>query len=404
MTQSLAIGPAERRWASTAPARRLDALLERAVTRDSVPGVVAVVTGAEGLRYEGAAGRLRAKDGAPATADTMFRWASMTKAVTSVAALQLVERGDLDLDTEVASLLPAHGELPVLDGFDGATPRLRPARSRATVRHLLTHTAGHAYPWAHADLCRYHQLTGTPNILTGRRAALAAPLVADPGTGWQYGTSTDWLGLLVEAVSGRDLATHLCQSVLAPLGATDTTFHPTARQWESVMAVHQRTPDGRLRQGGVDLSRAAEFAAGGQGLYGSARAFARFMQALLRGGELGGARILRPETAALLFRDHLGRMPLPGAIRSSMPELMNDLPAFPFRQGWGLAFHLVLEDVPGMRRAGSGDWAGLFNSYYWVDPTSGVAGALFTQVLPFFDTRVVELALEVEKATFQGFV
>ncbi|HET6147379.1 MAG TPA: serine hydrolase domain-containing protein [Polyangia bacterium] len=363
-----------------------------------------MVTGPEGLRYQGTAGRLLVHDGVPATADTMFRWASMTKAITSVAALQLIERGVLDLDTEVASLLPAHGELPVLDGFDGATPRLRPARSRATLRHLLTHTAGHAYPWAHADLFRYHQVTGTPHILSGRRAALAAPLVADPGTGWQYGASTDWLGLLVEAVSGRDLASYLSEFVLAPLGATDATFEPTARQLESVMAIHQRTRDGRLHRSGVDLPRAAEFAAGGQGLYGSARSFARFMQALLRGGELAGARILQPETATGLFRDQLGNTPLPGAIRSSMPELMNDLPPFPFRQGWSLAFHLVLEDVPGMRRAGSGDWAGLFNSYYWIDPGARVAGALFTQVLPFFDARVVELALELEKATYQGLV
>jgi CubicO group peptidase (beta-lactamase class C family) len=178
---------------------------------------------------------------------------------------------------------------------------------------------------------------------------------------------------------------------------TDTTFTPTDAQRERLMEIHDRTPDGGLRLSEIEILEEPELAFGGEGAYSTAGDYMRFLRTLLRGGELDGTRILEPETVALMFSDHLEGAQLPEVMASAIPELTNDVPSTPFRQGWGLGLHLLLEDVPGMRRAGSGDWAGLFNCYYWVDPATGIAAGIFTQLLPFFDARMVETLLQFEQ-------
>jgi CubicO group peptidase (beta-lactamase class C family) len=378
----------------------IDELLERAVSDNVVPGVVAVAGDRDGTLYEGAFGRLRVGGDQPARTDTVIRIASMTKAITSVAALQLIERGSLELEQPVADVVPAFAALQVLDGFDGEEPRLRAPVRAATVRHLLTHTSGLAYWFSNADALRYHALAGIPDPTTGMRAFLEMPLMTDPGTRWEYGTSTDWLGQVVEAVSGRDLGRYCDEEIFAPLRMVDATFRPTDEQRARTMALHARTPDGGLDLAPIEPPDEPEFDAGGGGALATAPDYLRFMRALLRGGELDGERILRPETVELAFSNHLDGLPLPEVMRSTVPEISNDVPSLPVSQGFGLGFHLVLEDLPGMRRAGSGDWAGLFNCYYWIDRTTGVAGALLTAVLPFFDAGIVAAALGFEGALY----
>jgi CubicO group peptidase (beta-lactamase class C family) len=317
----------------------------------------------------------------------------MTKALTSAAALQLVEQGRLELGQTVASALPAFGELQLLEGFDGDQPRLRKLSREPTIQHLLTHTSGLSYWFSNPDLLRWHEVTGAPDPFTGLRRCLDVPLVAEPGERWEYGVNTAWLGLVVEAVSGQPLEAYLTEHVFTPLGMSDATFTPGAAQRERLMDVHQRTADGGLERSEFDMPAEPELAFGGEGAYATAGDYMRFLRALLRGGELDGARILRPETVDLMFTDHLEGAPLPEVMTSAIPELTNDVPSLPCKQGWGLGLHLVLEDLPGMRRAGTGDWAGLFNSYYWVDRTSGITAAIFTQLLPFFDGRIVETVL-----------
>jgi methyl acetate hydrolase len=379
----------------------IEALLEGAVGDGALPGVIAVAGDRDGTLYEGAFGGLSVDGDAPARADTMLAIMSMTKAITSVAALQLIERGSIQLEQPVADLLPAFGKLQVLDGFDGETPRLRPPARQATIRQLLTHTAGLGYWFNDADLLRYYELGGIPDPLTCRRAALDdVPLIADPGTRWQYGMNIDWLGQVVEAVSGQNLAAYCEQHIFAPLGMTDATFSPSEEQRARMMALHARTPAGGLTLSSIELPREPEFYSGGAGAYATAGDYLRFMRALLRGGELDGKRVLAPETVELAFSDHLDGAPLPEIMRSTVPELINDIPSVPLRQGWGLGFHLLLEDIPGMRRAGSGDWVGLFNCYYWIDRATGVAGALLTQVLPFYDLGVLQTAIGFEAAVY----
>lgn len=379
----------------------IDELLEGAVSAGALAGVVAVVGSREGTLYEGAYGRLSVDGDAQAQPDTMLAIMSMTKAITSVAALQLIERGSLELEQPVADVLPAFARLQVLEGFDGDTPRLRPPASQATIRQLLTHTAGLGYWFIDADLLRYHELAGINPVGFERTSLYDVPLIADPGTRWEYGTNTDWLGQVIEAVSGKDLAAYCTEHIFVPLQMSDATFSPSEQQRARIMAVHARTSPGCLAPSPLEAPSDPEFFSGGSGAYATAGDYLRFMRALLRGGELDGGRILSPETVELAFSDHLHGAPLPTIMHSQVPELSNDVPAWPgLRQGWGLGFHLVLEDLPGMRRAGTGDWAGLLNCYYWIDRASGITGALMTQVLPFFDAGVVQATLGFESAVY----
>jgi len=382
----------------------IDGLLAETVERGVVPGIAAVVAGPDGIRDVAVAGVLRAGGCHEVRGDTLFRLMSLTKALTTVAALQLVEQGRLRLEQQVASVLPEFAELAVLEGFDGDVPVVRPPVRPATIRQLLSHTSGLGYAFSHADLRRYLEVTGTPDAISGRLDAIAIPLVADPGTAWSYGVSTDWLGRVVEACSGQDLAPYLHEHVLGPLGMGDTTFAPTDEQRGRLMAVHRRTPDGRLVVDDFALPADPDFAAGGHGAYGTVVDYGRLLAALLGGGALDGVRILARETVDLALRDHLDGLSLPTLMRSTMPELAHDVVAPPFRQGWGLGFHLTLEDVPGMRRAGTGDWSGLMNCFYWLDRATGVAAVWCTQLLPFFDAGVVDAVTRFEQAVYDDHV
>ncbi len=380
----------------------IDGVLESAVAQGALPGVIAVVGDRDGTVYERAFGLLSVDGDRPCRLDTMLALASLTKAITGVAALQLIEQGRLALDQPVASVLPAFGNLQVLDGFDGDTPRLRAPASQATIGQLLTHTSGLGYWFTSAELLRYHQLEAIPDPLTGRRAALErVPLLADPGGAWIYGTSTDWLGQVIEALSGQDLAAYCSAHIFAPLGMSDTTFTPSSEQRARMMALHARADDGGLSISPIRLPSEPEFLSGGGGAYSTAQDYLRFTRALLRGGELDGERILRPETVELLFTDRLNGLELPDVTPSAVAELSNDVPSLKgVRQGFGLGLHVLLEHIPGRRRAGTGDWAGLFNCYYWIDRATGVAAALLTQVLPFFDERIVKAMLAFNGAVF----
>ncbi len=380
---------------------RIDEVLEQAAAQQVVPGVVALAGDRDGTVYEGAFGQTSVADGGTAVTPQTFFWiASMTKAMVSAAALRLIERDVIELDQPVADVLPAFGELQVLEGFDGDEPRLRAPKSHATMRHLLTHTSGASYFFSNEDVLRYHEYSGIPSPIAGKVAMLQMPLVADPGTRWEYGTSTDWLGQVVEKVSGKDLETYCREHIFGPLGMADTTFIPADQQAARAMAMHARAPDGGLVEFPLPEPEEPDFLSGGGGASSTGPDYLRFLRALLRGGELDGERILRPETVDLALQDHLGGVALPELIKTAAPEFSNDVPAWPVKCGWGLGFQLVLEDMEGMRRAGTGFWAGLSNCYFWLDRTSGIAGVFLTQVLPYFDERIVDTALGFEQAVY----
>ncbi|HZD65521.1 MAG TPA: serine hydrolase domain-containing protein [Acidimicrobiales bacterium] len=382
--------------AVTMDTARIDRVLA-AATRE-VPGVVAVAADDRGVCYEGAFGRANVDTDAAMTPDAMFRIASMTKVVTSVAAAQLVERGDLDLDAPVGSILPAFDRLDVLEGFDGDTPRLRRPASRATVRQLMTHTSGLPYWIWDADASRYLDLTGVPTPTTGLRSCFQTPLRFDPGTRFQYGISTDWLGQVVEAVSGQTLDAYFTRNVFEPLGMDDTVVKMSDAQRERSVPVHARRPDGSFAVTGFDWEQDPEFWPGGHCLYTTAGDFLALQRALLARGTLGRTRILGAETVDQMLANHIGELAVT-PFATAHPELSTDVDLGPDR-AWGLGFLLTTREAPGYRSAGSGGWAGLFNSYFWVDPARRVTAAVHMQFLPFYDDRAVRLATDFEQALY----
>ena len=365
------------------------ALLDGAVAKGAVHGIAALVVDRNGALFHHAAGEAHER--------TLFRNASMTKAVATTGALQLVEQGRLDLDATVASILPEFGQLQLLEGFDGDTPRLRAPASQATVRQLMTHTAGLGYFFSNEKLLRYLALTGEPSPLSGEKRSLSVPMVNDPGTAWEYGVNTDWLGLVVEKITGQSLGSYLQQHVYGPLGMSDSSFAPSAEQRARLLRVMQRQADGTLVPSLYDLPLSSEWDAAGHGSYGTIQDYGRFVTAWLN----DGAGVLKPATAQMALHNHIGNIPLPEMMKSAVPDLSNDVPGLPVPQNWGLGFHLTQADLPGMRSRGTADWAGLFNSYYWIDRNKGIGGVLMTQLLPFFDMPVIETLMGFEMAVYQ---
>jgi len=377
----------------------IDEVLQNAVARGDVPGVVAMAAGDAGPIYEGAAGVREAGSDDPITADTMLRIASMTKMVTTVAALQLVEQGNLDLDEPVAKYRPEFAELQVLEGFDGDTPKLRAPATQATVRHLATHTSGLSYWFWNADVDRYEQLTGVPNILPGSNDAFQAPLVADPGTTYEYGINTDWLGKVVEAVSGQSLADYFEEHITGPLGMTNTTRLMSDEQRANSTPIHMRGEDGAWMATDIDWAQEPEFWGGGHFLYSTPRDYLRFQRMLLGGGTLEGVQILEGSSVDDAFRNHIGELFFPPHITTAHPELSADADLGPGLK-FGLGLLLNEEQEPGMRAAGSGAWAGLFNTHFWVDPKSRVTGSIFSQTLPFIEPPVLQIYVDFEQALY----
>jgi CubicO group peptidase (beta-lactamase class C family) len=382
------------------PLAGVDAALSRAAEAKEVPGVVALAATDTGIMYEGAFGLRDIVDGPSMTRDSVFRIASMTKAVTSVAALQLVEQGRLQLDEPIGNVLPELAAPQVLEGFDtSGAPRLRPAKRPITLRHLLTHTAGFGYEVWDPDLIRYVSLTGMPTFLTGQLAALHLPLVFDPGERWEYGINIDWVGRAVEAAAGQSLDVYFSAHIFAPLGMADTGFVPSADQASRLVRVHRRGPDGSLEPITMEISH-REFFSGGGGLLSTGRDYLAFLQMLLHQGRFNGAQLLRPETVAQMGQNHIGKLQL-GIMKTAMPELSNDVDLFPgVRCGHGLASVVNAQQGPNGRSAGTLTWAGLFNTYYWIDPQKRVTGVILTQILPFADDQAVRLYREFERGVY----
>ncbi|WP_428487509.1 serine hydrolase domain-containing protein [Rhodopila sp.] len=383
----------------------IDGVLANAITSGKIPGLVAAAADQTGTLYHSALGRRDASRPQPMTVDCVFRIASMTKAITGAAAMQMVEQGKLSLDQPAREILPFLAETKVLDGFDdNGTPRLRAPRGEITLRKLLTHTAGFVYDTWNENLNRYARLTNLPATRTGKLAALTAPLGFDPGERWEYGINIDIAGRMVEVTSGLDLETYMQRHIFAPLAMVDTSFI-SRPEWDSRMTtLHARQADSTLKpiDAPVTATEEREFFTGGGGLFSTVPDYLRFLRALMHGGELDGSRILRPETVASMSENHMGALNvLP--MKSFVPHLSNDVELFPgMPKTWGLSFLINTQDVPGGRSAGSLAWAGLNNTYYWLDLSRKVAGVLMTQILPFGDAAVLDALAAFETVVYQA--
>ena len=355
---------------------------------------------ARGTTWSGASGE--SSPGQAAGLDTIFRIYSMTKAVGATAALILFDRGKLDPDAPVETILPEFADLQVLDGFDGEAPRLRTPATRATVRQLASHSSGLVYEDWHADMRRWMKGSGNPGVVSGLRKGLFCPLVFDPGTRWDYGTGIDWLGQVVEAVDGRRIDRFCQQEIFGPLGMTDTVFEIDGRTAPRLASAKRRGREGQF----VDLDMAPpsdpEVYGMGHALYSTAPDYLRFLRMWLNRGSLDGNRILSEAAVDQGLANAIGDLRV-GPMISEAPWVSADVDLFPGTpKTHSFGFMRVEQDVPGMRAAGSQGWAGLLNTHFWFDPSREVAGILMTQTLPFVEPPFMRLYQAFERATYQS--
>jgi CubicO group peptidase (beta-lactamase class C family) len=371
----------------------LDEILGQAVASGALSGVAAAVTTPD-QTHVAAAGERSA--GCPMTPETVVWIASMTKAVTAVAAMQLVEQGRLELDAPCGDLVPYLAAVQVLEGFaEDGQPILRPPKRAVTLRHLLTHTAGFGYEFTNRVAARY--TAGRGESVDGSIASYEQPLLFDPGERWEYGINVDWAGQVIEAATKTRLDDHLRSCILEPLGMGDTDFRRDEQRRARTADMHLRTPEG-LVQIPFELNEEPEMVMAGGGLYGTVVDYLRFLQMLLGGGSLEGTRIVRPETVRMMGANQIGDLTVAGW-KTVNPAMSNDV-ALGVGQQFGLGFLVNPERSAEGRAPGSMMWAGLANTFYWVDPTSQVAGVFATQVLPFFDGPAVATSLALERAVY----
>jgi CubicO group peptidase (beta-lactamase class C family) len=392
----LALGaPCEWLRGAISQTARIDAVLRSGIAQRKIPAIVAMVATDRRTLYSGAFGT-RDSSGPPVGADSIFTIASMTKPVTTVAALQLVEQGKLKLDVPVSAYLPQLDKLQVLEGFEPQTgaPILRAARTPVTLKHLLTHTSGLCYDIWDAQMFRYnsHAKTAGPE---------APILMFEPGTRWQYGSGVDWAGRLVEAVSGMNLEAYFQARILGPLEMRDTSYLVPASKFDRLVTAYSRQPDGSLKPNARVPPRAPREFSGGGGLYTTAGDYVRFMQMILgKGRASNNVRILEPATVESMEINQIGAATA-GKMKSFRPDFSSDVDMQPGAgEKWGLGFLINTTAYNGGRSAGSLAWAGIFNTFFWIDPKRSLCAVVMMQFLPFVDKEAVAILGDFERAVY----
>ena len=370
----------------------VDAALAAAVEDGRIPGAVVLVTTPDRVVYHQAVGEMA--PGEPMRPDALFDIASMTKPITSLAALMLVEEGRLDLDTPASDYLPELAGREVLVRVDTTRGALetRPATREVTVRDLLRHTSGIGYAFSSYELLEAEAYTDISPRL--------GPLLHDPGARWTYGMGTAQLGWIIEAVSGEPLEAFLRQRVFEPLGMEDTGFGLSAADAPRLAVTYQRT-EGQL----AATPRPAEiepFPRGDGDLVSSALDFAAFMQLVLGEGERSGVRLLSEASVAEMTRDQLGELGITVAEQPGTdPTRASSFPLGAGRDGFSLGFQVAV-DSPDGRPDGALSWAGVYNTHFWIDPMNGLGVVVLTQTLPFYDPAVMGVVQDIERALYRA--
>jgi len=368
-------------------------ILQSAVERHDIPGVVAVIANHDSVIYRAAFGMLDDQGTIPLHADAIFRIASMTKPVTSVAIMMLREQGLLELDNPIGEYLPELVGREVIDTVNEAegSYTTRPATREITIRDLLTNTAGFGYKFS----------SETVRILCkeGERSPRDLPLLHDPGSQWTYGVSMGILGEAIEWISGESLDQFFETRIFQPLGMNDTGFYLKREKLNRLIAKFQRA--NRELIGEAWPNSYEPFVAGDGGLLSTGDDYIRFLQMLLNMGHIGKTRVLTNQSVIEMTMNQLGTLKVqkqPGAI----PEVSNSFPLGSGRDTFGLGFQLKEGDENNARSSGSYSWAGLFNTHFWVDPQQGIAAVLLMQVLPFYDDLCIQLLKDFENCVYKN--
>lgn len=376
----------------------LQRVLDEAVAREDVPYAVGMTGNAGGVTWSGAAGE--AAPGRKAGMDTVFRIFSMTKAVGSTAAMILIDRGEMAFDTPVEEVLPEFAEMRVLDGWDGDTPRMRAPKVKATARHLATHTSGLEYEFWNPGPGTYQAKTGAVSILSGLKSSMLYPMMTDPGTRWGYGPSIDWLGLMVEKVSGKRIDVFLKDEVFGPLGMADTDVEVRDHMAPRLAVVKARGEDGHFVDYPLGPPSNPEVYGMGHALYSTPSDYMRFLRMFLNRGALGGNRVLSEGAVTRMLENHMGPLTFEKMVTVAPPVTADFDPFEGTVKTHSFGFMRNEADIPGMRRAGSQSWAGVLNTHYWFDPDSDLAGLIMTQSLPFVEPRWMATYGAFERAAY----
>ena len=380
-----------------------DEIIDAAVRRaGGVPGVVAMATDRNETIYSGAGGVRELGNAQEMTPDSVMLMASCTKAVTGVAVMQLVEQNRISLNDAAKDFVPEIADIQVLDGFDSAgVPKLRTPASDITLDQLMLHTSGFGYEFFSEDLLRFRTYHEIPSLLSCTRAGITDVLLHDPGTAWAYGSSIEWLGLVLEAIHGKPLGDILTESILAPLDMHDTAFEMTDSMAARRATIHQRAEDGQLTAlPDMVLPQPAEIQLGGAALYGTVGDYLKFIRMILNDGDGPNGRVVNPDTVQAMATNGLGALKS-GGWHSSIPSLANSGDFFPgLTKSWSYTFQVNDEPAPTGRPAGQLSWAGLANTFYWIDRANGVGGMWSTQILPFQDAVSYPAYVEFERAVY----
>lgn len=388
------VGPAP--LTADSASSRIDETLRSGIVSRQMPVVVAMAASERKILYAGAFGK-RDNSGIPAALDSIFSIASMVKAITTVAALQLVEQGKVSLDEPTSKHLPQLANLNVLEGFDAAgKPSFRPAKTPVTLRHLLTHISGFCYDSWHKEMFRYQAQQGAPDPNKPN------PLMFEPGTRWQYGQSVDWAGRMVEAVSGVTLENYFQERILRPLEMVDTSFNLPPSKFERMVSRHHRENGGPIQQFPRKDPPPTKVFNGGAGIYSTSGDFVRFMQMILnRGAGPKNARILQPKTVSSMMTNQIGELTA-GKMKSFNPDRSADVDMHPgHTEKWGFGFLINLSPYAGGRSAGSLAWAGLYNTFYWIDPKRQRCAVIMMHFLPFVDKEAMGLLGDFERDVYR---
>ena len=391
--QPVQAAAAKRPSISTAGTAALSGYLVAAVERGDVPGVQALIVSREGVLYEGVAGKRDVARGVEMRSDTVFRIASMTKPITSVAVMMLIEAGKLDLDDPVAKYLPAFKDRQVLSSFDTTSGayETRPPKRPITIRHLLSHTSGLGYSWSSEIVSQL-----TKNV---REREPDVPLLHDPGERWTYSASTRVLGQVIETVSGQPLEVFLRDRILAPLRMADTSFAVPTEKVARVATVHSRV-DGRLvEEPNAPIQEAP--VRGDGGLYSTAHDYGNFLQMLLNDGRWHGATLLSAKSVRAMGENQIGTVVIQEQPAAD-PKRTRPFPLGAGHDKFGLGFQIAVEDEGAKHRSpGSLSWAGINNTHFWIDPDRRIAVVLLMQVLPFYDDACIRTLRGFEELVYQ---
>ncbi|BCJ58302.1 serine hydrolase domain-containing protein [Micromonospora endophytica] len=375
------------------PARlaRIDEHFGRYVDDGRLAGWQLVVTRRGEVAHASTYGLRDREAGAPVADDTLWRIYSMTKPITSVAAMMLWEEGRFELTDEIGRWLPEFADMRVYSKGSALKPYTVPAIEPIRVWHLLTHTAGLTYGWMQTSVvdglyrAAGYDLYPPPEVdlAEASRVFGTLPLLFQPGTAWGYSVATDVLGRLIEVVSGQSLDTFLTDRVLRPLGMDDTCWYVDGTDTARLAALYAADPaTGRaVRHDAIgDLAyEKPTLLSGGGGLISSAADYHRFTQALLRGGELDGVRLLAPRTVRFMTRNHLpggqdlGTLSTGGFAETSLDGI-----------GFGLGFAVVDDPIPSRLPSSAGEyyWGGVASTAFWIDPVEEITALFFTQLVP----------------------